>query len=169
MADAVKLVDRCCAKAERAERELLQSRPRPGSLVIFAGGLPLRSLPPSLFPSKCPPPFTQFQVFSTFLLTYALRAFLLSSLRVPRFPRRRCPNFATAGTVAAGNDFALLGCITASRCCWQVCTVSIEKHSIARTPSTAAVAYSRLGGPRNVACKNLAARADNAADNDLRN
>ena len=56
-------------------------------------------------------------------LACALRAFLLSSLRVPRFPRRRCPYFATAGTVAAGNDFALLGCITASRCCWQVCTV----------------------------------------------
>ena len=41
-----------------------------------------------------------------------LRAFLLSSLRVPRFPRRRSPNFATAGTFAAGNDFALLGGIT---------------------------------------------------------
>ena len=43
------------------------------------------------------------------LLARALRAFVLSSLRVPRFPRRRCPNFATASTVAAGNDFALLG------------------------------------------------------------
>ena len=39
-----------------------------------------------------------------FLLACALRAFLLFSLRVPRFPRRRCPNFATAGTAAAGND-----------------------------------------------------------------
>ena len=54
------------------------------------------------------------------LLACALRAFLLSLLRVPRFPRWRCPNFATAHTVAAGNDFALLlGFITASRCCWQ--------------------------------------------------
>ena len=43
------------------------------------------------------------------LLACALRAFLLSSLRVPRLPRWRCPNFATAGTVAAGNGFALLG------------------------------------------------------------
>ena len=43
------------------------------------------------------------------LLACALRAFLISSLRVPRFPRRPCPNFATAGTVAAGNNFALLG------------------------------------------------------------
>ena len=74
------------------------------------------------------------------LLTCALRAFLLSSLRVPRFSRRRRPNFATAGTVAAGNDFALLGCITASRCCWQACTVSVDEfsyQSMARTPSTA--------------------------------
>ena len=63
------------------------------------------------------------------LLACALRAFLLSSLRVPRFPRRRCPNFATAGMVAAGNDFALLGCITASRCCWQACTVGIDEFS----------------------------------------
>ena len=52
-----------------------------------------------------------------YLLACAVRAFLFSSLQVPRFPRRRCPNFATAGTVAAGNYFALLGCITASRCC----------------------------------------------------
>ena len=47
------------------------------------------------------------------LLACALRAFLLSSLRVPRFPRRRCPNFATASTDAAGNDFPSLGCVTA--------------------------------------------------------
>ena len=33
------------------------------------------------------------------LLTCALRAFLLSSLRVLRFPRQRWPNFATAGTL----------------------------------------------------------------------
>ena len=37
------------------------------------------------------------------LLTCDLRAILLSSLRVPRFPRR-CPNFAAAGTVAAVGD-----------------------------------------------------------------
>ena len=43
------------------------------------------------------------------LLAWTLRVFLFSSLRVTRFPRRRCPNFAAAGTVAAGNDFALLG------------------------------------------------------------
>ena len=64
------------------------------------------------------------------LFPCALRAFLFSSLRVPRFPRRRFPKFATAGTVvAAGNDFALLGCITASRCCWQAYTVSIDEFS----------------------------------------
>ena len=86
------------------------------------------------------------------LLACALRAFLLSSLRVPHFPRRRCPNFATAGTVAAGSDFALLRCITTSRCCWQACTFSIDgfshqsmsrrnidscENSIARRPSAA--------------------------------
>ena len=63
------------------------------------------------------------------LLVCALRAFLLSSLRVPRFPRRRSPNFPTVGTVAAPNDFALLECITASRCCWQACTVSIDEFA----------------------------------------
>ena len=134
-------VDSCCANVERVKRELLQWRPRPGGLVCLAGGLPLCPFPPSLFLSKCPPPFTQFQVFSTQVLAFvlstcwvwhshhastspsstlcllacALRAFLLSSLRVPRFLRRRCPNFSTAGTVAAGNDFALLGCTTTSR------------------------------------------------------
>ena len=41
-----------------------------------------------------------------FLLAYALRASLLSSLWVPHFPRRQCTNFAAKGTVAAGNDFA---------------------------------------------------------------
>ena len=51
------------------------------------------------------------------LLACALLSSLLSSLRVPRFPRRRCTNFAAAGTVAVGNVFALLSCITPSRCC----------------------------------------------------
>ena len=40
--------------------------------MFLAGGLPLRPLPPSLFPSKCPPPFTQFQVFSTQVLAFVL-------------------------------------------------------------------------------------------------
>ena len=57
---------------ERAKRELLQPTPRRGGLVLLAGGLPLRPLPPSLFPSKSPPPFTQFQVFSTQVLAFAL-------------------------------------------------------------------------------------------------
>ena len=63
------------------------------------------------------------------LLACALRVFLLSSLQVLRFPWRRCPNFATAGTVAARNVFAMLGCIATSRCCWQACTVSIDNFS----------------------------------------
>ena len=63
------------------------------------------------------------------LLACALRAFLLFLLRLPCFPRRRCPSFATAGTIAAGNDFALLGFIAASRCCWQACTVTIDEFS----------------------------------------
>ena len=58
-ADTIDAVDRYCANVERAERELLQPRPRPGGLVFLAGGLPLRPLPPSLFSSKCPSPFTQ--------------------------------------------------------------------------------------------------------------
>ena len=52
MADTVDTVDRCCANVERTERELLQPRPRPGGLVLLAGGFPLRPLPPLLFPSK---------------------------------------------------------------------------------------------------------------------
>ena len=63
--DTVSAVDSCCTNVERAERELFQPRPRPGGLVFITGGLPLRPLPPSLFPNKRPPPFTQFQVFST--------------------------------------------------------------------------------------------------------
>ena len=62
MADTVNAVDCCCAGVERAERELLQPRPRPGGLVFLAGGLPLRPLPPRLFSSKYPSPFTKFQV-----------------------------------------------------------------------------------------------------------
>ena len=72
MPDTVNAVDRCCANVERAERELLQPRPRPGGLVFLAGGLPLRPLPPSLFPNKCPPPLTQFQAFSIQVLAFVL-------------------------------------------------------------------------------------------------
>ena len=62
VADTVDAVNRCCANIERAERELLQPRPRPGGLVFLAGALPLRPLSPSLFSSKCPSPFSKFQV-----------------------------------------------------------------------------------------------------------
>ena len=57
---------------KRAECKVFQSRPHPGGFVFLAGGLPLRPLPPSLFPSKCPPSFTQFQVFSTQVLSFVL-------------------------------------------------------------------------------------------------
>ena len=66
------VVDRCCANVERAERELLQPRLRPGGLVLLADGLPLRPLRPALFSSKCPSHFTQFQVFSTQVLAFLL-------------------------------------------------------------------------------------------------
>ena len=90
---------------------------------------------PSFFPSffrrvGCGTPTTPRLIHRHFfLLACALRAFLLSSLQAQRFPRRRCPNVSTAGMVAAGNDFDLLGCTTTSRCCWQVCTVSIDEFS----------------------------------------
>ena len=70
--DTVDAVDRCCANVERAERELLQPRPRPGGLVFLADGLPLRPLPSSLFSSKRLSPLTQFQVFPTRVLAFLL-------------------------------------------------------------------------------------------------
>ena len=120
VADTVNAVGRCCANVEHAERELVQPKARPGGLVFRAGGLPRRPLPPSLFPSRCPPPFAQFRAFSTQVLAFVLptcwmqhsqhaltypssplllirvclRACLLSSLRVPRYTHRRCTNFA---------------------------------------------------------------------------
>ena len=74
VADSVNAIDRCCTNVERAGRELLQPRPRPGGLVFHASGLPLRPLPPSLFPSKCPPPYAEshVQVFSTQVLAFIL-------------------------------------------------------------------------------------------------
>ena len=49
VADAVNAVDRYCANVERAERKLVQSRPRPGGLLFHAGGLPHHPLFPWLF------------------------------------------------------------------------------------------------------------------------
>ena len=49
-------------------------------------------------------PRLDFSIVELCLLACAFRAFLLSSLRVPRIPRRRYPNFA--GTVAAGNHIS---------------------------------------------------------------
>ena len=118
-------VDRCCANVERTERELLQPRPRPGGLVLLAGGLPLARFPSRFLrantlrfslSSGCflprflcsffgrvgygTPITSRFLYRRKFcLLAWALRAFLLSSLRVLRFPRQRCPNFATAATL----------------------------------------------------------------------
>ena len=72
--DTVDAVDSCCANVQRAKRELFQRRRRPGGLVFLAGRVLLCPLPPSLFPSKHPPPFTQFQVFSTQLISFILSA-----------------------------------------------------------------------------------------------
>ena len=129
----------------------------PGGLVFDAGSLPQRPLPPITFSKQMPSPFTQFQMSTQArslpllfrrvacstpptlrvlhlqhyfcLLACDFEAFPLSSLRVPRFLRLRCTNFAAAGTVAAGNYFVLLECITTSRCCCQACTVSIDEFS----------------------------------------
>ena len=139
--NTIDAVDRCCANVERTERKLLQPRPRPDGLVYLVDGLPLRRFPHRLFranalrlplsSSRCFLPRFLPSFFRRVgcgnpttprllhhrrcrLLACALRAFLFSSLWVPRFPRRRCPNFATAA---------------ASRCCWQACTVSIDEFS----------------------------------------
>ena len=136
VADTVSAFYSCCANVERAERELIQPRPRPGGLVVRGGGLPLllcrffraNSLRLSLSSRFCLPMFLP-SFFkrvgcSTLntprllhrrhfcLLARALRASLLSSLRVPRFSRRQCTNFAAR---LPRNSFALLSCITTSR------------------------------------------------------
>ena len=138
-----------------AERELLQPRPRPGGLVVLAGGLPLRPLPPSLFPSKCSPPFTQFQVFSTQVLAFALptclvrhshhassspsSTLLLTCVCPPSIPPLLAsgPTFSAAAVSQLcyrrhgchGKRLRVVGGITTSRCCWQACTVSIVEFS----------------------------------------
>ena len=143
MADTVNAVDRCCANVERAERELSSRDLALAALCLlrvdflsarcprrFFLANTLRLLPssrcflPRFFPSffrrvGCGTPTTPRLLHRRHfcLLACALRAFFLSSLRAPRFPRRRCPNFATTGTVVtAGNDFALLGCTVLSTC-----------------------------------------------------
>ena len=138
MADIVNALDRCCANVGHAERDIFQPGPRPGGLVLYAGGLPHHPPTPSLFPSKCPPSFAQFQVLPTQVLAFVFltcRAqqsqhastspsspLLLTRVCPPSIPTLLAsgPTFSAAAvhqlwTVAAGNDFALLGCVTASR------------------------------------------------------
>ena len=113
MADTVNAADRCCANVERAEREIVQPRPcasygRHSSPPASPHLLSSRCFLPSFLPSflrrvGCSTPNTPrlLHICHFCLLACALRAFLLSSPRVLRFPRRRCTNFAAAGTVAA--------------------------------------------------------------------
>ena len=70
--DPMNFVDRFCAYVERAKREVVQPRPRPGGFVFFADGLLVRPLRPSFFPKKWPSSFAQFQVFSTQVLAFVL-------------------------------------------------------------------------------------------------
>ena len=148
--DTVNAVDHYCANVEHAEREVLHLRPRPGGLVFLAGGLPLHPLPPSPFPSKCPPPFTQFQMFSTQVLAFVLPTCWVwhshhasTSLSPTLLLTRVCPPsilplLASGPTFSAaamsrlcyrrhgcrGKRFRFMGYIPANRCCWPACTVN---------------------------------------------
>ena len=148
LTDPVNFVDRFCAYVERAKREVVQPRPRPGGFVFlrtdflsarFArrffqrNGLRL-SLSSRYFLPKFLPSFF-LRVGSSipntprllhrrrcFLLSCALRGSLSSSLHVPCYLRRR-------STVAAGNGFTFFGCMTSSRCCWEAFIVGIHESS----------------------------------------
>ena len=118
----------------------VSSSSRDWRIVLLAGGLPLRQLPPSLFTSKYPPLFTQFRVLPTQVLAFVLptcwvqhshhawtsssSTLLLTRVCPPSIP----PLLASGLTFSAaaafqrsyhrhgcrGNDFALLGGITVS-------------------------------------------------------
>ena len=139
--DTVNTVDHCCANVERADVSSSSRDLALANLCFLRMGFLSARFPRRLFRANAPhlllssrcflprflpsffrrvgyrPPTTPRLLHRRHfcLLAHALRAFLLSSLRVPCFPRRRCPNFATAGTVAAGNDLAWSGFISASR------------------------------------------------------
>ena len=161
----------CCAHIKSVEREFLQPPPRSDGVVLHAGAfltarffgrfsraIAFRRSLNSRFLPRFPPWFFRrvgcdtptsldFSVVDSLAYKHVTYERFFSTLRVPRF-RRRSPNVAAAGTSAAGNDFALLGCITAGRCCLYGCTVSIDEISHqpmscetsidARTPQTAA-------------------------------
>ena len=140
--------DPCCANGERTERELLQPRPRPGGLVFLAGGLPLRPLPPLLFPSKYPPLFTQLQVFSTQALAFVLptcwvrhshhaststsSTLLLSRVCPPSIP----PLLVSGPTFRGGGVPTLLPHCQHRRILASIDVMNIDscENSIARTP-----------------------------------
>ena len=119
-----------------AERELVQLTPRPCGRVFFAEGLPVRPLPPSLFPSKSSPSFTQVQVFSTQILAFVLptswvqhfqhaSAFQSSTLLLTRVCPPSMPTllasgpmfFAAAVRLPRGTIPLKMGCILTNRCC----------------------------------------------------
>ena len=132
MADTVNAVNRCCANVKRAESELVQPRPPPDGLVLRAGGLPLRPLPTSLFrantlsfslSSRCflhrfLPSFSRRVGCSTpnttrllhrrhrCLLACDLRAYQLSSLRVPRFRGGVVPTLGDCQYITNRSRFA---------------------------------------------------------------
>ena len=157
MPDIVNAVDRCCTNVERAERELLQPRPRSGGLVFLAGGFPLRPFPRRFFrvntlrlspssrcflpsPGSCLrfsdvlgvtlPPRLDFSIVDTCAYSRMPSGYSSS----PRFGYHvfrggGAPTLLPQARLPSGNDF-VLGCITASRCCWQACTtVSIDEFS----------------------------------------
>ena len=136
-------VDSCCTIIKRVKQELVQPRPYFGNLVFHAGGLPHHPLLTSIVSSKCRPPFAQFQVSTQVLGLVLPTCWVQHSHNGPNSPLSTLlltwvwpPNIfysprlgshvGMPSTAAAGNDFALLGCITPSRCCWQACTVSID-------------------------------------------
>ena len=156
--DTVYAVDSCCANVEYVKRELVHPRPRPDGLCFMRAVFPITRVPLRFFQanalrlslsSRCLPrflpwffrpicaalpPCLDFSIVDTF-------AFLRVNSEHFYSPRFGSHVFCGSGAVAAANGFALFGCITTCRCCWQACTVSIDEFSHQSSRGTAVVAY----------------------------
>lgn len=139
MADVVDIYESCFGHIYSEERQFLQPPSSPESHILHEHGFPHRPLSLSLFLVI---PFSVYSIPSFYLgsglgsfgqFEAALQPHVNHIFMDSPIFLQPCTNLTVASNVKTAKYCAFLACITAGRCFWRSCTVSIEEILHQRT------------------------------------